>query len=70
MRRVAWFQVVIDTEDEQVAQIWLTTVNQGLDEFARRAAEELDHRITIVEPMKAGQSIPVVEGGVADRDDV
>jgi hypothetical protein len=63
MRRVAWFCVVIDTEDEEVANRWLTTVNTALDTFAHQAADICQGKLSIVE-VEAGQSIPVDGHGV------
>jgi hypothetical protein len=58
VRRVAWFCVVIDTEDEEVANRWLTTVNTAVDRFAREAADICGPELDVVE-VEAGQSIPV-----------
>lgn len=59
MRRVAWFHIVIDPENEEVANRWLATVNQALDVFAHQAADICQGQLTIVESSEAGQSIPV-----------
>jgi len=64
MRRVAQFYCVIDTDDEHVANVWLATVNQALDTFAHEAAGICRGRIEIVEPMDAGQLVPVEEADV------
>lgn len=64
MRRVAWFHIVIDPENEHVANVWLATVNQALDVFARQAAAICRDKLEIVEPPEAGQSIPVEEADV------
>lgn len=59
MRRVAWFHIVIDTEDEHVANVWLATVNQALEVFAQQAAEICRGQVKVVGLSEAGQSIPV-----------
>lgn len=64
MRRVAWFHIVIDTDDEHVANVWLATVNQALEVFAQEAADICRGRVEIIEPSTAGQSIPVGEADV------
>ena len=64
MRRVATFHCVIDTEDEEVANRWLATVNVALDRFAHQAAEICEGKLTVVESMEAGQHIPVEGHGV------
>jgi hypothetical protein len=64
MRRVAWFCVVVDTENEEVANRWVATVTTALDTFAHQAAEICDGQLTIAEPIEAGQSIPVEGHGV------
>jgi hypothetical protein len=58
VRRVAWFCVVIDTDDEEVANRWLTTVATAMDRFAREAADICSDKLSVVET-DAGQSIPV-----------
>jgi len=64
MRRVAWFCVVIDTDDEDVANRFVATVNTALDTFAHQAADICGDKLQIVEPVEAGQSIPVEGHGV------
>lgn len=59
MRRVATFCIVIDPENEEVANRWLATVNQALDVFAHQAADICQGQLTIIEGSEAGQSIPV-----------
>lgn len=63
MRRVAWFCVVVDSEDEEVVQRWLTTVNVAVDRFAREAADICGPSLEVVE-VEAGQSIPVEQSDV------
>jgi len=60
-RRVAWFHVTIECDDEEVANVWLATVNQALDNFAQQAATITSDKVKIIGPMEAGQSIPVRE---------
>lgn len=64
MRRIATFCIVIDPENEEVANRWLATVNQALDVFAHQAAEICRGELTIVQVSEAGQSIPVEEADV------
>lgn len=61
MRRVANFYMVIDTDDEEVAQRWLATVNVALDNFAHQAAKICAPGLSIVAPCEAGQYV-MVEG--------
>lgn len=64
MRRIATFAIVIDTEDEEVANRWLATVNTALDSFAQQAAEICRGQLTIIAQSEAGQSVPVGEADV------
>jgi hypothetical protein len=63
MRRVAWFCVVVDSEDEEVVNRWLTTVNVAVDRFAREAADICGDKLEVVET-EAGQSIPIRDPNV------
>jgi len=64
VRRLAWFCCVIETDDEAIANHWLATVNTALDRFAHDAEKMCEGKVKIVEPMEAGQSIPVEGYGV------
>jgi hypothetical protein len=63
VRRVAWFCVVVDSEDEEVVNRWLATVNTAVDKFAKQAADICGDKLEVVE-VEAGQSIPVEGHGV------
>lgn len=70
MRRVATFHCVIDTDDEDVALLWLNTVTQALDQIAIAATEVCGDHLTVVQPMQSSQEIPVLDAPPAARDDV
>lgn len=60
MRRVAWFHLVIDTEDEEAVGRWLTVMAFALNKVAY-AMGDSHPTIKLVEPVESGQSIPVEE---------
>jgi len=64
VRRVATFHCVIESEDEEIVNRWLTAVAAALDRFAHQAAEICDGKVEIVEPMEGGQDIPVEGHGI------
>lgn len=63
MRRVAWFCVVVDSENEEVVNKWLTTVNTAVDKFARQAADICGDELSVLE-VESGQSIPIRDPNV------
>lgn len=61
MRRVAWFHLVVETEDEVAMGIFLTVMADAVSRIAQAAALEIPE-IKVLDPAEAGQSIPVAEG--------
>lgn len=55
--------MIVDSEDEEVVNRWLATVNTAVDTFARQAADICGDKLEVVE-VDAGQSIPVEGHGV------
>lgn len=70
MKRVAWFHVVIDAEDEESAVAWLNAMAELVDQCAQELSRGIEKKVKLVSVIESGQSFVLSETEPLKRDDV